>query len=207
MTYNAGICSAIAGNIAEDIAADFHETSKSQFTLATGLIVLGFGIGPIVWAPLSERIGRRIILTLTFGTYCLFNMGCALATSWSSFLIFRFLCGTMVSSVSSVINGAIADIFHDVRSRGKAVTLYMAVWLTNVSSSTVTMLIGLSTQATVMGPVIGPSISAYLEIHRWRWSFWALTILGAITFVPALFIPGNNTESNSWLVSMKTNSD
>ena len=49
--------SAYSGS-AKEIIAEF-DCSQEIYTLGISLFVLGFAIGPIIWAPLSELFGRR----------------------------------------------------------------------------------------------------------------------------------------------------
>ncbi|KNG87862.1 hypothetical protein ANOM_003880 [Aspergillus nomiae NRRL 13137] len=51
--------SAYAGSI-QEIIKDFG-ISEEVATLGVSLFVLGFAVGPLVWAPLSELIGRQIL--------------------------------------------------------------------------------------------------------------------------------------------------
>jgi MFS family permease len=66
--------------------------------------------GPIVWAPLSEEYGRRLIVIGTFPLFAVFTMACALAPSWPAFLAFRLLAGMLGSSIVALGPGIISDI-------------------------------------------------------------------------------------------------
>lgn len=55
--------------------------------------VLGFAVGPLLWAPWSEMYGRRAVFIATYAPFALFHIGCALATNIETLLLCRFLAG------------------------------------------------------------------------------------------------------------------
>lgn len=44
-------------------------------TLGVSLFVLGFAIGPLLWAPLSELYGRQVLFFATYAGLTAFNAG------------------------------------------------------------------------------------------------------------------------------------
>jgi len=77
------------------------------------LIVLdkGFGVGPLVWAPLSEMIGRRRAFNVSYPLFALFNMAGALAPNITTILITRFLAGTFGAAPLTNAGGQIGDMW------------------------------------------------------------------------------------------------
>ena len=57
------------------------------------IFVLGYVIGPLLLAPLSEIYGRRFVLTGGNVFFCVWQIGCALAPNLPSLIVFRFLAG------------------------------------------------------------------------------------------------------------------
>ena len=45
------------------------------FTLGVSLFVLGFALGPLLWAPLSELFGRQILFAITYEALTAFQCG------------------------------------------------------------------------------------------------------------------------------------
>ncbi len=105
----------------------------------------------------------------TFIIYTAFTLGCALAPNWPVFLVFRLVCGVMASAPIAVVGGLYADIYHDPRTRGRAMAYFMA--------------------ATTFGPVMGPLVSGFLSIISWRWTFWFGLILAGITLPFLIALP------------------
>ncbi len=67
-------------------------------TLVISLFVAGYCIGPLVFGPLSETIGRKSVFVFTFIIYTGFQVGSALAQNTAQVLVFRFLGGTFASA-------------------------------------------------------------------------------------------------------------
>lgn len=75
--------------------ADFYGCSVLASTSAVSFFLLGFAIGPLFFAPLSEMLGRNPILRFAFGLFVISNIGCALAPNIETLLFFRFLGGVL----------------------------------------------------------------------------------------------------------------
>lgn len=91
------------------------------------MYLVGYIVGPLVFAPLSEHFGRRHILLLTSGLFTSMSIGCTLAPTFAWLLTFRFLAGAGGSAPISIIGGVYADIFPDPTIRGRATAAYTVV--------------------------------------------------------------------------------
>ncbi|KAL8934134.1 MAG: hypothetical protein Q9211_005390 [Gyalolechia sp. 1 TL-2023] len=143
------------------LAEYFHVTSQAQLVLPISLFLVGYVLGPVVFAPLSETYGRRIIMVSTFALFNIFTLACAVAPNWPFFLVFRLLCGITASSAIAVVGGLFADIYNDPTSRGRAMAFFMA--------------------ATACGPQLAPIISGYISVVTWRWAFWVGLIIAGVS--------------------------
>lgn len=155
--------SSTASNEIPAIQSVFHVPDGSQTTLPATTFLLGFVLGPLIFAPLSEQYGRRPILVSTLILYIIFTMATALAPNWAAFLVFRFLAGTFASPPMSVTGGSIADVFAEKVARGQA----------NVMWST----------GTLVGPLAGPVISGYTYVYSWKWPYWICMMFSGICLV------------------------
>lgn len=106
---------------------DFNQSGDQQKVLPTAIFLIGYVIGPLLFSPLSETIGRKPVLLSTFTVFVLGTLGCALAPNWASLLVFRAICGLVGSAPQTVVSGVYADLFSDLRSRGRAMAMYMSV--------------------------------------------------------------------------------
>lgn len=94
------VSSAYTGGI-DGILTQFH-TSDEVVTLGVSLFVLGFAVGPLLWAPLSEIFGRQILFIGTYAALTAFNAGCAGSQNIWTLIILRFFAGTFGSSPLTV---------------------------------------------------------------------------------------------------------
>ena len=85
-----------AGNL-PDMVVTLH-FSQEVGTLTLSLFVLGFAFGPILWGPLSEQYGRRIVYLIAFTLYLGSQIGCALAPNTAAILAFRLLGGAFAAA-------------------------------------------------------------------------------------------------------------
>ena len=81
----------------DQIIQEFH-ISTEVATLGLSLFVLGFAIGPLFWAPLSELYGRQILFSTTYMALTAFNAGAAGSKNIETLLVLRFLAGAFGSS-------------------------------------------------------------------------------------------------------------
>lgn len=127
VVINSTMGSALPSNAIPFIASTFNITSDVAEILPISMYLVGYVLGPIFWAPLSEEYGRRWIMLATFLAFSLFTMACALAPNWGSLLIFRLLCGVFASSPIALVGGVYADIYDNPVSRGRAIGIFIGV--------------------------------------------------------------------------------
>ncbi|OAL50691.1 MFS general substrate transporter [Pyrenochaeta sp. DS3sAY3a] len=160
--------SAFSGGI-QKIMMEFS-VSQEVVTLGVSLFVLGFALGPLLWAPFSELYGRQIVFFGTYVAFTAFNAGAAGAPNIWGLLILRFFAAAFGSSPLTNAGGVIADLFS-ANERGLAMSIFSA--------------------APFMGPVLGPIIGGFLGMTEgWRWvnglmAIWA----GAILIITTALVP------------------
>ncbi|KAM0540236.1 hypothetical protein ACHAO7_011399 [Fusarium culmorum] len=148
----------------------YFNVSSEVATLGISLYVLGFALGPLVWAPLSEEFGRRKIFFVSFMAGTAFAAGSAGADSIAALLVLRFLTGSIGSAPLSNAPAVIADMF-DKSERGMAMCMFSG--------------------APFLGPAIGPIIGGFLaQTEGWRWLLGLMAIFTGTTWIVAsLVIP------------------
>ncbi|KAK2612517.1 MFS transporter fsa7 [Conoideocrella luteorostrata] len=158
---------------AQELAEEFHITSTTVESMTVSLYVLGFALGPLVLAPLSELYGRLIIYHVYNIVYFAFTTGCAFSTNVAMFLVFRFICGCAASGPMSIGGGTVADVTLQEK-RGKAMALF--------------------TMGPILGPVLGPIIGGFVSQYiGWRWTFRIIMILtGTLAIVTIVFMRETN---------------
>jgi Na+/melibiose symporter-like transporter len=114
--------------VEEQVTAEF-DCSKEVFFIGLSLMLVGFAVGPILFAPLSEAFGRRNVVLITLAIHTGWAGLCSSAQNIQSLLVFRFFSGIFGSPAMVVPAGQLADIFED-KQRGLANTVFSAApWL------------------------------------------------------------------------------
>lgn len=93
-------------------------------TLGLSLFVLGFAVGPLFWAPLSEMYGRKSIYVISFMAYTSFSVAAACSPNIKALLVLRFFASAFGSSSMKNTGGVIADMFSK-EQRGLATGLFV----------------------------------------------------------------------------------
>ncbi len=117
------VSAAYSGGI-EEILLEF-EVGTEVATLGISLFVLGFAIGPLLWAPMSELYGRQVLFFGTYAVLTAFNAGAAGAKNIQTLIILRFFAGAFGSSPLTNAGGVIADMFP-ASQRGMAMSVFAA---------------------------------------------------------------------------------
>ena len=75
--------------------AEYFGVGEVTSTLGISLFVLGYGVGPLFLAPMTEvpAIGRTVPYIITLGLFCILQVPTALATNFAGFCVLRFLAG------------------------------------------------------------------------------------------------------------------
>ncbi|KAK4234846.1 MFS transporter [Achaetomium macrosporum] len=141
------------------------DVSGEVATLGLSLFVLGFALGPLIWAPLSELCGRKSIYVVSFAAYTAFSVAAACAPNITALLVLRFFASAFGSSAMTNTGGVIADMFSKAE-RGLATGLFVT--------------------APFLGPALGPIAGAFLgETQGWRWILGLIAILGGLVWIAA----------------------
>lgn len=113
--------SAYSGSIIS-INKEFH-ASTEVVILGVSMFVLGFAIGPLLWAPFSELYGRQKLFFLTYMALTAFNAAGAAAPNMAALIVLRFMAGAWGSSPLTNSGGIIADLFT-AHERGIAASIF-----------------------------------------------------------------------------------
>lgn len=147
-------------------------------TLGLSLFTVGYGLGPMLWSPLSEiaTLGRSGIYFWTLLAFVLLQLPVGLAPDMPVFFVFRLLAGFCGSPCLSTGGGTLADLYDGAR-----VAYALCIWAA----------------AGVGGPVFGPIVGGYLAPARgWRWTIWAFTCLCSLVLVAFFFLLPETSAAN-----------
>lgn len=147
-----------------------YNVSQEVAILTCSIMVIGFAVGPLIWSPLSEQIGRRPVYIISLTLYTIFNIPCALSPNIGGLLVSRFLCGVFSSSGLVLAGGTIADIWP-MEHRGNAIAYFAA--------------------APYCGPVFGPLVCGWINIGSGRLDliFWVNMAFAGVVSIIVCLIP------------------
>lgn len=124
MTWTVTFASSVFSTGTRPVMAEFS-ISEEVATLGTSLFVLGFGMGPMVWGPLSELYGRMPPLFFAFAVFAIFQIPVAVAQNIETIMICRFLGGFFGVAPLAIVGGALADIWGPI-DRGLSIAIFAA---------------------------------------------------------------------------------
>lgn len=170
VAFNSAVITADIAGVAEE----FH-VSEEVALLTITLFVVGFGVGPMAFAPMSEIWGRRPVYAVTLGLAVIFTIPGAVAKNIATLLVTRFIAGVAFSAPMSLVGGTLVDMWRN-EERGVPMAAFSA--------------------APFIGPGVGPLVGGYLsQAAGWRWLYWIQLILSAIVWflitftVPETYTP------------------
>ncbi|RVX66009.1 hypothetical protein B0A52_09936 [Exophiala mesophila] len=151
------------------VSRDF-QVGEQVATLGTSLFLFGFGLGPLLWAPLSEVFGRRnAVMPPMFVSAC-FLFACGSAKDLQTIMITRFFAGFFSAAPVTNTGGVLSDLFPSSQ-RGIAIAAYA--------------------MAVVLGPAFGPIVSSALVVQpslRWRWTEYFTGIIQLVVLFADIII-------------------
>ncbi|KAH7094278.1 multidrug transporter [Paraphoma chrysanthemicola] len=141
-------------------------------SLGLALYVLGYGIGPLVFSPLSEvpQFGRNIPYVATFALYVILAVPASLVDNFGGLMVLRFLLGLFGSPCLASGGASMGDLYS---------LLYLpyplALWVV----------------AAFAAPALGPLLSGFsVPALNWRFSQWEiLWMAGPVFILFLLFLP------------------
>ncbi|CAO2654264.1 Nn.00g109970.m01.CDS01 [Neocucurbitaria sp. VM-36] len=153
----------------EGVSEEFN-VSEEVSLLTITLFVVGFGVGPMAFAPLSEIFGRRPVYAVTLALAVIFTIPGAVAKNIGTLLVTRFLAGVSFSAPMSLVGGTLVDLWRN-EERGVPMAAFSA--------------------APFIGPGVGPLVGGFLgDAKGWRWLYWIQLILsGAVWFLITFTVP------------------
>ncbi|KII93524.1 hypothetical protein PLICRDRAFT_395433 [Plicaturopsis crispa FD-325 SS-3] len=144
-------------------------TTNEIINLSVTCFVIGFGIGPLLLAPLSEFVGRKPIYCLSIFLYFVFTLPDPLAKNAATLIVSRQIAGLAASAPMCNVGGSVSDVWA-VEERGIPMALFSVT--------------------IFMGPCIGPIIGGWIgQMAGWRYIYWTLFAFVGACFILTLVIP------------------
>jgi predicted MFS family arabinose efflux permease len=148
------------------LAKEFN-TSTAEIALSTSLFTLVFAISQLITGPLSDKWGRKEVLLGCIVVSTLGSIGCALATDYPGFLLFRAIqaigCGFFVLG-----HALVEDLFEE-QDRARVRIYYMT----------------LSGSFVALSPLLGSWLQTTFD---WQGSFYGFALMALGMFIHAQVI-------------------
>ncbi len=179
-----GFDTAIIAGATRFLKDQFHLGSFGE-GLVVSIVLIGCMVGAMIAGTASDRLGRRRFLLISAALFFASSIGCALPRDLTQFLIFRFIGGLAIGSVSIVSPLYISEI-APARIRGA--------------------LVSINQMAIVSGILIAYFVNWVLVgagSSNWRWMFATGAAPAVIFFLLVLGIP----ESPRWLLKQGRESE
>ncbi|KAL2220367.1 putative MFS multidrug transporter [Thermoascus aurantiacus ATCC 26904] len=150
----------------EGVSATFG-VSEEVSLLTITVFVIGFGVGPMAFAPLSEMLGRRPVYSVTLLLAVIFIIPCAVSKNIGTLIVCRAIDGIAFSAPMTLVGGTLADLWKN-EERGVPMAAFSA--------------------APFVGPAIGPLAGGFLgDAAGWRWLYWIQLILAGVAWALITF--------------------
>jgi sugar porter (SP) family MFS transporter len=175
-----GFDTAVIAGVTKDLTELFALTPQT-LGITVSAALWGTLVGALFAGKPGDAFGSRNSLRGLAVLYFVAGIGCALASSWPSFLGFRFLCGLAIGGSSVLAPVYIAEIAPP-RHRGSLVGLFQLMIVTGI-------LVAYLSNATIAGLVDGETV--------WRWKL-GITAAPALLFFVLLFAIPNSPR---WLLT------
>lgn len=146
------------------IEGDLKDVLLSAW-IFTAFTAAAASAGP-AWGRLSDFLGRRRLLLTALIGFTLASVGCGLAPTMLTLVLFRAVQGFFGGALYPLANAVVADLYApEERSRGIAVIQ----------------------SVNVLAYVTGPALGAFITAHwGWRWNFYVNVPILAIALLMIL---------------------
>jgi len=150
--------------------------SKPKARIPQMLFLVAYAFGCELWAPWSEEFGRWPIQQMSLFLVNIWQIPCALAPTYGTYVVCRFL-GGLSTAGGSVTLGVLADM-----------------WEPNEQEYAVAFLVLSSVGGSVVGAIAGAFVQEYKSLP---WIFWTQLIVGGCVQLIHFFL---NPETRSTIL-------
>ena len=152
--------------------------TPTDASLPLSLYVLAYGMGPLIFAPLSEIpvVGRSPVYAITMFIFVILSIPTALVKNFAGLLVLRFLQGFFGSPCLANGGATMQDMYSLLK-----LPYALTIWVS----------------AAYCGPALGPLFSGFAVTAKgWRWSLWEiLWIAGPVFILMFLLVPETSTPN------------
>jgi len=144
------------------IGEELQIANPNDQQLIVFAFILGFGFPQLVFGPISDRFGRKVLLQASLIGYFLTSFMCMVAPSFYWLLAFRFIQGITCAGTRVAAGAVIRDV-----SAGRAMAKIMSLVYT------VFMIV------PILAPALGTLV---MTVAPWEWIFGVLGVFSFLVF-------------------------
>jgi DHA1 family multidrug resistance protein-like MFS transporter len=147
-------------------------------SLGLSMYVLAYGIGPLLFSPLSEIpiIGRNPPYIISYAIFVILLIPTALVDNFAGLIVLRFLQGFFGSPCLATGGATLQDVYSLIK-----LPYVLSLWAF----------------AATCGPALGPIISGFsVAAKNWRWSLWEMLWLNGPIFLVLFFFLPETSSAN-----------
>ncbi|PSN71172.1 MFS general substrate transporter [Corynespora cassiicola Philippines] len=152
--------------------------SLGAASLGLSMYVLAYGIGPLLFSPLSEIpvIGRNPPYIVSYAIFVILLVPTALVDNFAGLIVLRFLQGFFGSPCLATGGATLQDVYSLIK-----LPYVLSLWAF----------------AATCGPALGPIISGFsVQAENWRWSLWEMLWMNAPVFLVLFFFLPETSSAN-----------
>lgn len=145
------------------------EPTSNEISGVVTMFFMGLAVAQFFYGPITDRYGRKRVLSVSIVIYVIGAIASALAPSLGALLVARFVWGVGAAGARVVATAVIRDLFEGVEM-AQAMSQIMAVFI----------------MVPVIAPVLGAGIVAILP---WQAVFWACALWAGLIWLWSRRLP------------------
>lgn len=159
------------------IQADL-QTPASAVSASLSLFLAGFAAAQLLWGPLSDRYGRKLVLLIGLTIFALGSLGMLWVENAATLLVLRFVQAVGVCAAAVIWQALVTDYYPSQK--------------VNRIFATIMPLVGLS-------PALAPLLGSWLLVHfSWQAIFATLFAITVVLILPIFWLkPTTKARNNS----------
>lgn len=143
--------------------SSYFSSSSAVTNLTLSSFFLFYAVGILIWGPLSDKYGRKPILTIGAIIYIISSVSCAISTNVYFLIFARAVQGIGAGGITSVSVAIIKDCFSGKKRES---------------------MLAITQSVSGIAPMVAPILGAWiLKFSNWRGAFWALTVISVINLL------------------------
>ena len=152
-----------------DATAASLGVTASRAALTLSIFMAGFALGPLMFGPISDRVGRRPIRLGGVAVFTICGALAAFSQSIQALLFWRLLMGVGAGSAQVLVLAVVRDLFTGAEARARQSYVNAAAGI-----------------APIIAPTVGVAVAA--AFGGWRSIYAVLAVGGTILFTSAAIV-------------------